>query len=54
MLTELTDLLPRGRDVEALDTPKHPTPAGYYDHSPPAHFKFDVGWEPAGLHREEP
>jgi hypothetical protein len=44
LLTELTDLLPRGRYVETLDTPKHPTSTGYYDHSIPAHFELDVGW----------
>jgi hypothetical protein len=50
ILTKLTDLLPGGRCVETLDTPEHPTPTGYYDHSLPAHFKLDVGWGPAGLH----
>jgi hypothetical protein len=49
-LTKFTGLLPRGRYVETLDTPEHPTPTGHYDHSLPAYFELDVGWGPAKLH----
>jgi hypothetical protein len=52
-LTKLTGILPRGRDVETLDTPKYFTSTRHYDHPLPAHFKLDVGWGPTRLHREE-
>ena len=38
----LVDLLPRGCDVETLDTPKHLTPAGRYPYTPPTRFELDV------------
>ena len=37
-LTKLADILPRGRRVETLDTPKHSTAAGYHHHSLPTNL----------------
>ena len=54
LLTKLTDLLPRGCDVEAVDTSKHLTPAGHYYYTVPARFKLDGWWGPTGVHQEEP
>jgi len=51
-LTKLIDLLPRGRDVETLDTFKHRAAAGYYYHFIPAHFELDAWRKLAGVHRE--
>jgi hypothetical protein len=47
------DLLPRGRDVETLDTPKYSTPSGCHHRALPTHFELDVWRGPAGLHQEE-
>jgi hypothetical protein len=50
ILMRLADLLPRGRYVETLDSPKRSTITGCYDHTLPANLKSDVGWGPAGIH----
>ena len=52
-LTKFTDILPRSRGVETLDTPEHLTPLGYHNHSLPARFKLDVRRRPSGLHQGE-
>ena len=52
-LRKLSGLLPRGRDMETLDAPKHPTPPGCHYYSPPAHFELDARWGPAGVHQKE-
>lgn len=52
-LTQLADLLPRGRDVETVDTPKRPPITRSYCHSPPANFGLDVWWRPTRVHQEE-
>ena len=49
-LMEPTVLLSRGRDVEALETPKYPIPTGCHYHSLPARFELDVRWRPARIH----
>ena len=51
-LTKLAGLLPRGRNVETLVTPKHRTLTRYHYCPPPAHFELDVWRRPAGIHRE--
>jgi len=53
-LTKLTELLPRGRNVEAADSLKHPPTSWYYHHSPPAHFESDAWWRSAGVHHGTP
>ena len=50
LLTEPTDLLSRGRDVEALETPKYPIPTGCHYHSLAARFELDVRRRPARIH----
>ena len=51
-LTKLTDLLPRGHNVETLDTPKHRAATGYHYHFIPAHFKLDAWRVLAGVHQK--
>ena len=53
-LTKPTDLLPRGHNVEILDTPKHCAPTGCQYYSLPTHFELDVWRRPAGIHQGEP
>lgn len=53
-LTQLADLLPRGRDMESLGEPKHRTPARCHYHSLPARLRVDIRWGPARPHQEEP
>ena len=52
-VTKFTDLLPRGRNVETLDTPKHLTSPGCYYRSLPTHFGLDVRRPSARLHQEQ-
>ena len=54
LLTEFADLLPRGRNVEALGPSEHLTPSGCYSNSPPAHFRLDARRRPAKLYQEKP
>ena len=49
-LTKLTDLLPRSRNMETLETSKHSTLTGCHHRSPPAHFGLDVWRGPARVH----
>lgn len=51
-LTRLAEVLPRGRYVETLETPKYLTPPGYHYHSPPTHLELDVRWGPTRLHQK--
>ena len=41
-LMKLTDLLPRGHNVETFDTPEHSIPTGRDSHPLPAHFELDA------------
>ena len=50
LLTEPTDLLSRGRDVEALETPKYPIPTGCHYDFLPARFELDARRRPARIH----
>ena len=53
-LTELTELLPRGRNVETHCTPKRP-PSTWHHHRPlPAHFELDAWRRPARISQGEP
>ena len=54
LLTEPTDLLSPGHNVETLDAPKRPTPIGRHCGSLPAHFELDVWRRPTRIHQEEP
>jgi len=51
-ITKLIGFLSRGRNVETLNTPKHPTSPGCHYRSPPAYYELDVRRGPAGVHRE--
>ena len=53
-LTELTDRLPRGRNVETLNTPKYSTAVGYHYHPLPARFTLYVWWRPSGIPQGTP
>ena len=48
-----TDLLPRGRNLEAFNPPKYPTPPRYNLHAPSTRFELDVWWGPTGIYRKE-
>ena len=48
-ITKSADLLPRGRNVETLDTPKYLTPAWCYYQPLSTHFNLDVRRSSAGL-----
>ena len=47
-----TDLLQRGGDVEALETPKRGSPAGCHSLALPANFELDAWWRSAGKCQE--
>ena len=53
-LTEPTDLLSRGHNVETFEAPKHPIPTRCHYDSLPIHFELDAWRRPVGIHREEP
>ena len=53
-LTELTGLLPRGRNVETLNTPQYSTAAGYHHHPLPARFTLYVWRRPSWIHQGTP
>jgi len=50
---KLTDLLPRGHNVETLDTSEYRIPTGCCPHSLPAHFEMDAWWGSAKIHQEQ-
>ena len=50
---KLTDLLPRGHNVETPDTSEHRILTGCYFRSLPAHFEMDVRWRPSRIHQEQ-
>jgi serine/threonine protein kinase len=54
MTNEIADLLPRGRSVETLDTPKHRTTPGFHSRSLPAYLRMDVWRGPTKLYQQEP
>ena len=53
VLMKLADLLPRGHNVETLDTPEHRVPTWCYSHPLPARFELDVWWGLVGIHQKQ-
>ena len=53
-LTTPTELLPSGRNVEALGTPKYRSTLRCHHQPPPVRFGLDVRREPNGIHRKLP
>ena len=51
-LTRPTDVLQRGRGVEALETQEHRPPHPYLCGPFPAHFRMDARRRPDGIRRE--
>ena len=51
-LTRLTDVLQRGRGVEALETQEHRPPHLYFHDPFPAHFRMDARRRSDGTRRE--
>jgi len=43
-MMKYTGFLPRGRNLEAFDPPKHLTPPRYNYHTPSTRFELDVWW----------
>ena len=52
LLTRLTDVLQRGRGVEALEAQEHRPPHLYFHDPFPAHFRMDARRRPDGIRRE--
>ena len=48
------DVLPRGRYLEALETPKHTTTPGCHHFSASTYFRLDAWWKSVKLHQREP
>ena len=53
-LMKLLDLLPRGRNLEAPETPKHRILTGCHYHPLPTHFRLDVWRRPTEIHQRKP
>jgi len=54
LLTSLTDLLPGGRSVETLGTPKHRSPPGYHSNPSPTYLRMDPRRGSVGTYQETP
>ena len=52
LLARPTDVLQRGRRVEAVETQEHRPPHLYFRDPFPVHFRMDARRRPDGIHRE--
>ena len=52
--TKLVDILLGGRNVEAYETPKRPSPTWHHYQSLPTHFELDAWWGIVEIPQDEP